>query len=223
MKSFLATKLVATLIGTLAISGVCQAHILFQDDDFDTVESSSILIGSNDGGANNTSIRFGNDSTASNNGNLVWDIGTKHFTFDNPVDITGGLTSSSGINSTTIGAVTPATGAFTTLTASTSLNIGTGTSVTKHISTTTANVTSANISAANCGDYASIAVTGANVGDTVIATPEAISGGIETVDLIWNALVSASDTVTIRACNPLTLLGVNTANTQTWRVDIWQH
>lgn len=223
MKRLLALRLVPAFILTLTISSVCQARILFQDDDFATIESTSILIGSNDSGASNTSIRFGNDSTASNNGNIVWDIGTKHFAFDNPVDITGGLTASSGINSTTVGAVTPATGAFTTLTASTSLNVGAGTAITKHLSSTTTNVTTANIAAANCGDYATITVTGANIGDTVIATPEAISGGIETVDLIWNALVSATNTVTVRACNPLALLGVNTANTQTWRVDIWQH
>ncbi len=132
-------------------------------------------------------------------------------------------TTATGVNGTAIGATTPSTAAFTTLSTSAGLTLGGGTTITKHISTAVANVISANIGAAGCDNYSTVTVTGAAPGDTVIATPEATAGGIETVSLMWNAYVSAADTVTIRACNPLSLLGVNTANTQTWRFDVWQH
>ncbi len=107
---------------------------------------------------------------------------------------------------------------------SSSLIIGSGDAITKHISLSQANVTSASISASACGDYATISVTGAAVGDSVTATPDGDSSasGIEDSNLSWNAYVSATNTVTIRACNP-TASPIDNGNDQTWRVDVWKH
>ena len=107
-------------------------------------------------------------------------------------------------------------------TGTTTLGSG-GTGITKHISTTVSNVATGSIPAKNCDDYASVTVTGVAVGDTVIASPTATAGGIETVALIWNEMVSAADTVLIRACNPLASSPIDTDDTQTWRFDIWKH
>ena len=134
------------------------------------------------------------------------------------VDIDGGT-----IGGTTIGGGgTAAAGSFTTLSGSTSLTIGGGTAITKHLSATAANVVSASIATVTCGNYGTVTVTGAAVGDTAIATPTAVTGGIETVNLSWSAYVSAVDTVIIRACNP-TAAAIDAVDTQTWRVDVWQH
>ncbi|MDI6721247.1 MAG: hypothetical protein QMD85_02560, partial [Candidatus Aenigmarchaeota archaeon] len=103
-----------------------------------------------------------------------------------------------------------------------SLTIGGGNPIIKHISVSTANVASGDIAADACGDYATITVTGAAVNDTVVATPTAVAAGIETTNLIWNAYISADNTVKIRACNP-TNNGINNADTQTWTVDVWKH
>lgn len=100
-----------------------------------------------------------------------------------------------------------------------------GTPITKHNSTTVASVSSASIPASSCADYATVSgINGivAFVGNTVVASPIAAAGGIETVNLSWNAFVSATNTVNIRACNP-TAGAIDTADTQTWRVDVWQH
>lgn len=104
------------------------------------------------------------------------------------------------------------------------LTINNGTLINKHLSEVLSDVTSASISATACGNYASVTVTGAAVGDTVIATPDGDSSatGIEDSDLSWNAYVSATNTVTIRACNP-TALAIDAGNDQEWRVDVWQH
>lgn len=281
---------VAIAMGSLCWSSQTHAAILFQDDTFDTVFSPSVLIGSNKAGASSTAIQFGNDTTSTENGILLWDISTNRFSLDHMLEITGNLavagnistsgggtvtsaglltgsngltlssgafnisgtsgaislsglsnssistgsntlnftssnfnTTATGINSTAIGATTPSTGDFTTLSASTSATIGGGPAITKHLTLTQANVVSSNIGAASCSTYATITVTGAAVGDTVIASPQAVAGGIETVNLSWNYYVSASNTVTIKACNLLGILGINTADTQTWRVDVWQH
>ena len=107
---------------------------------------------------------------------------------------------------------------------SSSLVIGNGDAISKHISLNQANVTSASISATACGDYATISVTGAAVGDSVTATPDGDSSasGIEESNLSWNAYVSATNTVTIRACNP-TGSPIDNGNDQTWRIDVWKH
>jgi hypothetical protein len=105
------------------------------------------------------------------------------------------------------------------------LPAGTGdspTAVSKHLSVIANNVVTNSIAPDGCGDYADITVTGAATGDSIIITPFPESGGIETVPLSWNAYVNATDNVKIRACNP-GAVAVNTADTQTWRVDVWGH
>jgi len=104
-----------------------------------------------------------------------------------------------------------------------SLIIGNGAGLSKHLSVAQTNATSSSISAASCGNYATVTVTGAAVGDTVVASPSPATNGIEDVNLAWNAYVSAADTVVIRACNPQALTAIDTDNTQTWRLDVWQH
>jgi hypothetical protein len=82
----------------LSMAGTASAAILFQDDTFATVESDAIQIGSNDAGAVDTSIQFGADVTATENGNITWNIGTNKFSFDHTVDITGGLSATGGVD-----------------------------------------------------------------------------------------------------------------------------
>lgn len=104
-----------------------------------------------------------------------------------------------------------------------SITIGTsGTPILKHLSGTATDLVSASIGAAACANYGTITVTGTAIGDTVYASPAAQAGGIETVNLDYMAIVTAANTVTIRACNP-TLAAIDTANTQEWRADVWQH
>ncbi len=79
------------------VAQTASAAILFQDDTFATVESDAIQIGSNDSGSVNTGIQFGADPTASENGNITWDITTNRFTVDHPVDVTGDLTTTNGL------------------------------------------------------------------------------------------------------------------------------
>ncbi len=104
------------------------------------------------------------------------------------------------------------------------LTIGSGgTAITKYISSNLTNVSTNNIGVTSCATYATLIVSGAAVGDTVIATPAPATNGIEDVVLPWFAYISADDTVTIRACNILGVLGVNTDDTQSWRIDVWKH
>jgi hypothetical protein len=95
------------------------------------------------------------------------------------------------------------------------LAIGTGTTILKHISAT-ATVNGANI-AANSILEKTITVTGAVVGDTVIATPS----GLPEAGLIWSACVSAADTVTLRIANVATT-SMFPAN-RVYRFDVWKH
>jgi len=114
------------------------------------------------------------------------------------------------------------TGAKSVSTGSGGLTVNGGTAITKHLSVAQANIVSASIASVTCGNYGTITVTGAAVGDTVIASPTAVASGIETLNLSWSAAVSAADTVTIRACNP-TAGAIDALDTQTWRADVWQH
>ncbi|HWZ65932.1 MAG TPA: hypothetical protein VNX65_04030 [Patescibacteria group bacterium] len=100
------------------------------------------------------------------------------------------------------------------------LTVGGGTLILKHLSST-ASLTSGAIVNATCNTIGTVTVTGAAVGDTVIATPTPVAGGIETLNISWNAYVSSTNTVTIRGCDVAVLSG--TPATQTWRVDVWQH
>src|SRR5882724_10348710 len=115
-------------------------------------------------------------------------------------------------------------GTTTTISATASANnliIGAGATITKHLSAT-ATFDAANIALGSCGNIGTVTVTGVVVGDTVVATPTAVSGGIETLLVNWNAYVSNANTVTIRACSVATIGGQDAAN-QTWRADVWQH
>lgn len=99
--------------------------------------------------------------------------------------------------------------------------IGNGTTITKHLSTTST-FDAPGVTLGSCADIGTVTVTGATVGDTTTATPTPTTGGIETLLLNWNAYVSSSNTVTIRACSVATL-GTQNPSSQTWRVDVWQH
>lgn len=127
-----------------------------------------------------------------------------------------GTTGDVGIGTSTPGAKLDVAG---------SLKVGVGgTPILKHLSVSTPNVGTLSIGASSCGTYSvPIAVTGAALGDTVVATPTpVVTTGIENFSLSWNAYVWASGSVYIRACNP-TAGAIDTADTQTWRVDVWQH
>lgn len=73
---------------TSILAQTASAAILFQDDTFATVESDAIMIGSNDAGVRSTAIQFGADGASSQNGNILFDISTRKFFIDHPVDIT---------------------------------------------------------------------------------------------------------------------------------------
>lgn len=120
--------------------------------------------------------------------------------------LTIAVTTTPSFTSTTIGTLTIGTG---------------GRPVTKHFTFTQANVTSASISGNSCGTYATVSIPGVTITSTVIATPVATAGGIETVNLMWG-VVPTTGIVAIRACQPGTG-AVNTANTQTWIIDVWNH
>lgn len=103
----------------------------------------------------------------------------------------------------------------------TSVKINSGTAIAGHISVSDS-FDASGVVASDCSDIGTITVTGAAVGDTVIASPEPTTNGIEDKELTWSAFVSAADTVTIRACN-VNVLSTQNADTQTWRVDVWKH
>lgn len=86
------------LMTVLVSNGTAQAAILFQDDTFHDIESEAILIDSNGTGGDDTSIQFGNDAVASENGTINWNITTNTFEFDHQVDITGGLSSDGNVD-----------------------------------------------------------------------------------------------------------------------------
>jgi DNA-binding transcriptional MerR regulator len=133
------------------------------------------------------------------------------------ITITGGAT--------VTGTITAGAATVTGLTSTGSLKINGGATILGHLSASAA-VVSANVPINSCAAYGTVTVTGAAVGDTVYATPTAAAGGIETVNLDWMAYVSAANTVTIRACHQNSTIGaagINTADTQTWRVDVWKH
>lgn len=155
------------------------------------------------------------------------DTGTTSNTFTLDLDDTGGnVDLVYGTTNNKIIRWDNAAGEFTTVNggfnAGTYLKVNGGTAITGHLSATATNVASPNIPARTCRDYGTVTVPGAAVGDIAVATPTPQTGGIEKVNLIWNASVTAANTVTIRACNP-TGGGINTANTQTWRADVWKH
>jgi hypothetical protein len=102
------------------------------------------------------------------------------------------------------------------------LRIGTaGTAIIAHFSATaTLDIAAMD---ASCVDT-TMTVTGASVGDTVVATPTPTAGGIETRDdVTYYAFVSAADTVTIRSCEATGAGAGQNPSSQTWRADVWHH
>lgn len=91
---------------TTTLVPTASAVVLFQDDNFQDVNSSAIRLGANDAGANNTAVQFGNDGTSSENGTITWNIGSNTFSIDHAVNITGGLSTSGGSFSASTGAGT---------------------------------------------------------------------------------------------------------------------
>jgi fibronectin-binding autotransporter adhesin len=172
-----------------------------------------------DGATGNTALA----GTFLQSGSGTFGTGTGAVSLNGDVTIANGKNftqSGSGTFSSGTGAVT-FNGSVSIVTGKT-LTIGGGTAITRHYSVTQANVVSASIAANACGTYGTITVTGAAVGDTVIASPTAVASGIETINLNWNSAVTAANTVTIRACNT-TAFAINALDTQTWRADVWQH
>lgn len=92
------SSLIALVSMLIAQSSVASATILFQDDYFHDIDSESILIDANGSGGSDTSIQFGNDATASENGTITWDITNNTFNFDHTVDITGGLSATGAVD-----------------------------------------------------------------------------------------------------------------------------
>lgn len=93
-------------IGVLAVMAVAitsplesaSAAIIFQNDTFFIMESPNLQLDALGTGTQNTSVKFGNDSTASENGNITWDITNNKFVIDHTVDITGGLSATGNVN-----------------------------------------------------------------------------------------------------------------------------
>ncbi|MGL5830973.1 MAG: beta strand repeat-containing protein [Candidatus Altimarinota bacterium] len=96
MKKFISSVSLAALL--LSTQSTASAAILFQDDTFDEVMSDAIKIGTNDAGAVNTAIQFGNDVTGSENGVINWNITSNTFEFDHSVSITGGISATGSAN-----------------------------------------------------------------------------------------------------------------------------
>lgn len=106
-----------------------------------------------------------------------------------------------------------------------SLTIGGGDTITKHLSAT------ATIDFPELDDLGgalgnvrcnaqNLTVTGAASGDSVVATPAATTGGIETLIATWRSYVSAPNTVSVSACG---IVPDQDPASQTWRIDIWKH
>jgi hypothetical protein len=113
-----------------------------------------------------------------------------------------------------------------------------GTAITKHLATTNALPAglAGPLGASTCSNLGTVTVSGVaatDTGDVVTATPikstQGTAAGIETLNLSWNAYVSAADTVTIRVCNastsPISIGtgGGNLDSTQHWTVSVTQH
>jgi hypothetical protein len=113
-----------------------------------------------------------------------------------------------------------------------------GTAITKHVAA--ANVLPAGLAgplAANaCSNLGTVTVSGVaptDTGDVVTATPikstQGTASGIEALSLVWNAYVSAADTVTIRVCNLTgSAIGIGTGagnldSTQHWTIGVTKH
>lgn len=180
-----------------------------------------------------TNYDFYSQLASANNTNIANDYGlaveAKNRAGTSNVGVAIGETANATNNvNLLIGSLTPVSGSYSIYNASSdpnyfagSVTIGSGGSaITKHL-TTTESVDFGAISSQSCTTQ-TLSYLGAATTDSVIATPLAVSGGIETVSATWNVYVSTGNIITIKVCNPT---GSPTADVsaQTWRVDIWRH
>ena len=101
--------------------------------------------------------------------------------------------------------------------------LGAGQAITAHYHVSSAQ--NLNIAATTCVTF-NVTVTGAAVGDTVIATPAYVAGGTASFvtqagHLDWDASITAANTATVRVCDN-TGSATNPA-AETWWVDVWHH
>ncbi len=89
---------VTMVMGVMLFANSASAVFLFQSDDFHQILPETILIDSDGTGTSNTGIRFGADAVAAENGNIIWNITTNTFEFDNSVNITGDLTADGDVS-----------------------------------------------------------------------------------------------------------------------------
>jgi hypothetical protein len=75
---------------------------------------------------------------------------------------------------------------------------------------------------ANSCEEETVDVTEADLGDSVVATPDPGVLGILT-DISWNAYVSDIDKVTVRLCNPTVDDSPPPPGPLTWILDVWSH
>jgi hypothetical protein len=75
------SRLLIAVIAFMSVAGSASARILFQDDDFDDVASEGIIINFDDGGDEDVTLQFGNDSS---DATMTFDDGTGDVTFDTP-------------------------------------------------------------------------------------------------------------------------------------------
>lgn len=89
---------------------------------------------------------------------------------------------------------------------------------------TATDLVATSIPANSCGDYGTIPVTGAILGDVVMASPDdgSMAPGIEQSDLSWQSFVGSANVVQIRACNP-TGSAIGLGSTQEWRAIVWKY
>lgn len=158
-------------------------------------------------------LKTGDTATSGTSGAVTIDVGAGAVA-NGTITVGGTNASALAIGRSTV------TTSINGITDANNLKIGSGTTILKHLSAS-GSITAGATLPSTCGAAGTITVTGANAGDTAIGTPTPVSGGIETKSMVWNAYVSAADTVTIRVCN-ISALSV-TPSTQTWRADVWQH
>jgi len=223
-------KIIALMLAVIATGSISttKAAIVFQDDDFSTVESSAVMLGSNDAGAANTAIQFGADLTASENGNITWNISTNHFNVDHAVDITGGLTAAGNISTSGGGTITSdglltATNGLTQTTGALNLTATSGTLSLSGLSPSSIsagsnalNFTSTNFTTTSTGiNSTAIGATTASTGvfTTLQANTSLASNGSTTLgDAATDAITLTGE---IRAASPLVFEGATDNNTYT--------
>jgi len=99
------------------------------------------------------------------------------------------------------------------------ITIGGGTGLTKHLSAT-ASLDFGILGALTC-ESLSVTVTGAADGDTVyLGVPNSLAS-VDVGISVFNAYVSAADTVTVKRCG--LAVGITNPGAATVRVDVWKH